>query len=124
MNMTAQLTATLAELVGFHQSYTDSFGRLVFAKDEARHSLLNAMGYDLSNEKILQQQITKLTEKNWRDMLPPTHIAKSEEQEHHVVISLKHSQETSLNWSITTEAGEKLTGEVIIEELTLVEQTH
>jgi len=124
MNMTAQLIEQLAELLGFHQSYIDSYGRLVLAKAEARHSLLNAMGYDLSNEEVLQQQITKLTEKNWRELLPPTHIAKSEQQEHCVVISLKHSQEASLNWSIITEAGETLTSAVAIEELNLIEQTH
>jgi len=124
MNMTAQLIEQLAELLGFHQSYIDSYGRLVLAKAEARHSLLNAMGYDLSSEEVLQQQITKLTEKNWRELLPPTHIAKSEQQEHCVVISLKHSREASLNWSIITEAGETLTSAVAIEELNLIEQTH
>jgi 4-alpha-glucanotransferase len=122
MNMIAQLIEKLAELVGFHQSYIDSYGRLVFAKAEARHSLLSAMGYDLSNENVLQQQITQLSEKNWRDMLPPAHVAKSEQQQHQVIISVKQTHEASLYWSIITEHGESLSAEVALSELTLIEQ--
>ena len=51
------LIEKLAELVGFHATYTNSFGEQVYAKDEARHSLLNAMGYDLSCEENINKSI-------------------------------------------------------------------
>ena len=60
--MTSHLIEQLADLVGFHQNYTDSYGKQVFAKDEARHALLKAMGYDLSNSDVLEQQIKSLNE--------------------------------------------------------------
>ena len=53
------LIKQLAELVGFHESYTDAYGKLVYAKDEAQRSLLNAMGYNLDNDVAIQQHISQ-----------------------------------------------------------------
>jgi 4-alpha-glucanotransferase len=56
----------LAKLVGFHSSYTNSFGEYVQASDQALKLLLSAMGYDLSDQTSIQKSITQLTEKQWR----------------------------------------------------------
>lgn len=126
--ITKDLTEQLADLVGFHKSYTDCFGNQVTPKDEALYSLLNAMGYNLDCDDSLQQQITTLSEKSWRKMLPSTHIAKSEEQDHFVTISLKVTDATIINWTIDTEktqsqASKILTGSVAITELKQLEHT-
>ena len=39
----------LANQVGFHTSYVNSFGDQVFATDESRQALLAAMGFDVSS---------------------------------------------------------------------------
>jgi len=119
----AHLIEQLAQLVGFHQSYTDSFGKQVFAKDEARHALLKAMGYDLSSDDVLEPQIKLLNEQAWRNMLPATHIAKCEEHEHLLVISLKTTSNDTLDWSITTETGEILCEQVALNNLRKVDET-
>ncbi|MGL1956099.1 MAG: 4-alpha-glucanotransferase [Colwellia sp.] len=122
--VSAQLTEQLAELVGFHKSYTDSYGNLVFPKDEARQSLLLAMGYDLSSDDALNSQIIQLNEQPWRNILPPAHIAKSEESEHIIVVSLNVGVSEFIAWSITTEANETLSGDIAISSLAMLKQTN
>lgn len=117
------LIEQLAQLVGFHQSYTDSFGRQVFAKDEARQALLNAMGYDLSSDAVLDAQIKSLNEQTWRTMLPATHIAKCEESEHSLTLSIKQSQSNTVKLGITTETGESIQQELALINLKRVDET-
>ncbi|MBA6391885.1 4-alpha-glucanotransferase [Colwellia sp. BRX10-3] len=115
------LIEKLAKLVGFHATYTNSFGEKVFAKDEARHSLLNAMGYDLSCDKKIAASITELEQKTWRNMLPPAHIAKFEAEQHHVTISIANSAMPELNWEITLESGAKIKDRITLTALTLLD---
>ena len=121
--MTSHLIEQLADLVGFHQHYTDSYGKQVFAKDEARHALLKAMGYDLSSRDKLEQQIKLLNEQAWRSMLPATHIAQCEEDQHSIVISIKSSQTHDITWQITTETGEVLNDKIAIGSLRKLDET-
>ncbi len=122
MNKTSNLIEQLAELVGFHKSYTDCFGDQISPKDEALHSLLNAMGYDLTCDKALTDQITKLTEKEWRNILPEAHIAKSEESNHSMVISLTDGMASTLTTKITTESGQIITTTVELSGLPVAAQ--
>ncbi len=117
------LIEKLADLVGFHRSYLDSFGRQVVARDDARQSLLNAMGYDLSNDAVIQTSIKTLEEKSWRNMLPPVHIAKLEEHEHSMVIALPADSTSNIAWQITTEQGEQFSQKVVLASLSVTEQT-
>jgi len=122
--VSAHLIEKLAELVGFHQSYTDSYGDIVFAKDEARQSLLQAMGYDLSSDNVLEQQIKTLNEQSWRKLLPATHIAHCEVEQHSLLVSLPISASDSLTWQVITEEGEKLNKELALADLAKVDETH
>ena len=119
------LIEKLAELVGFHATYTNSFGEQVYAKDEARHSLLNAMGYDLSCDDKINASITELTQKTWRNMLPPAHIAKLEDEQHSITVSVEASgailATTELNWQITLESGESINDSILLTQLPVLE---
>jgi len=116
------LIEKLADLVGFHRSYTDSYGNQVQANESARHSLLIAMGYDLSNNDAINASITSLQEDTWRKMLPDVHISKLEENDHHIIISLAANKSDRVLWKITTEQGETLTGETLLAELSFQEK--
>jgi 4-alpha-glucanotransferase len=116
------LIEKLADLVGFHRSYTDSYGHQVPANESARHSLLCAMGYDLSNNHTINNSITALQEDSWRKMLPGVHIAKLEEHSHTIIISLPVDESLKVAWQITTEQSETLTGEVLVSELIFQEK--
>jgi 4-alpha-glucanotransferase len=116
------LIEKLADLVGFHRSYTDSYGHQVPVNESARHSLLCAMGYDLSNNHTINNSITALQEDSWRKMLPGVHIAKLEEHNHTIIISLPVDESLKVAWQITTEQSETLTGEVLVSELIFQEK--
>tara|TARA_R110000765_G_scaffold145872_1_gene248162 strand:- start:1950 stop:4115 length:2166 start_codon:yes stop_codon:yes gene_type:complete len=115
------LIEKLAELVGFHATYTNSFGEQVYAQDEARHSLLNAMGYDLSCDEKIANSITELEQISWRNMLPPSHVEKLEATHHEIIISIVESALTKLSYDITDESGEKVSYNVALTSLTLKE---
>jgi 4-alpha-glucanotransferase len=115
------LIEKLAELVGFHATYTNSFGEQVYAQDEARHSLLNAMGYDLSCDEKIANSITELEQMSWRNMLPPSHIVELEAAHHKITISIAESNVTELTFNITDESGEKVSHYASLTSLTLKE---
>ena len=54
-------------------------------------------------------------------MLPQSHIAKSEEAEHWLTLSIKSDVADYISWEITTEQGESITGSKAINELNHVE---
>jgi 4-alpha-glucanotransferase len=116
------LIEKLADLVGFHRSYTDSYGNQVHANENARHSLLIAMGYDLSNNDTINASITALQEDTWRKILPPVHIAKLEDNEHYITVSLAIDECTQISWEIRTEQGETLTADLSLNELYFQEE--
>ena len=116
------LIEKLADLVGFHRSYTDSYGNQVYANESARYNLLIAMGYELSNDDTINASITKLQEDTWRKMLPAVHIAKLEDNEHKIIVSLAVTECSQMSWTIVTEQGETLTGEVLLNELHVHEE--
>ena len=68
------LIEQLANLVGFHTSYTGTFGDKVHAKDPAKRALLQAMGFELDEVSLLKS-ITYLNISQWIDILPVVHLS-------------------------------------------------
>ena len=109
----------LAEKVGFHSSYTNSFGERVFATDESRKALLSAMGFDVANESAIEANILRLTNQPWFELMPDTQIIKSEESIYKLAISYSSEFESNkLDWNIAFEEGGELTGKCNLKELT------
>ena len=89
----------LANSLGFHSSYTGAFGDQVFANDKAKRALLEAMGFEL-DEDSLADSIDILKSKQWINVLPTVHIAKLEEHQHIIKISLPKIDDVLLHWKI------------------------
>ena len=116
------LIEQLAAIVGFHSSYTGAFGDQVSTNDHARRVLLEAMGFDLDDES-LTQAITRLNQSQWLNTLPAVHIAKLEEHQHAIKISLPSSDTQLLNWIIITELGTEVAGSINVIDLQLIDET-
>ena len=114
----------LADLVGFHRSYVDCFGRHVPANEQAEHALLTAMGYDLHNQEKLAQSINHLTQRSWVNVLPPVYIAKLEQSTNAITISLPSNVAQSIHWVITLENGEQQNNSIALEQLTQTSSNH
>ena len=120
------LIEQLANLVGFHTSYTGTFGDKVHAKAPAKRALLKAMGFEL-DEVSLVKSIAYLNNSQWTDILPVVHIVKLEEQQHAIKISLPKIGSLLLNWKVTPEVGSKTGQEIVgvfnIEDMQAIAET-
>jgi len=127
MNIASPHIEQLAELVGFHKSYTNSFGSFEVPKTEALHALLSAMGYDLTSDDVAIQQINTLQEKEWRSILPSTHIIKSNQGCQHIPISLANNHQSHDNkvlyLTITTEQKTSINHEINMAEYDVIKST-
>ncbi|WP_448547857.1 4-alpha-glucanotransferase [Thalassotalea fusca] len=102
------LIEKLAELVGFHPSYSNCFGETVYADKEARQALLQAMGYDLSNEQTIEQHIQQLEQAKWLTALPSVFVAKHELATQDIILSLPDSAPSIITLQLTLEDGHEL----------------
>jgi len=116
------LIEQLANRVGFHSSYTGSFGDQVVATDQAQRALLEAMGFALDDES-LQKSIDLLNNSQWTSMLPTVHIAKLEEQQHSIKISLPKSDNGLLYWKILLEQENEVSGSININDMQVIDET-
>ena len=116
----------LADIVGFHSSYTGTFGDQVIAKDAASGALLQAMGFKL-DDMSLAKSIALLEQSQWLNILPSVQVLKLEEQQHNITVSLVKNAHQSLNWKIIPELGNSsasaLTGSVNINDLQIIDET-
>lgn len=113
----------LAQQVGFHKSYTNSFGEQVYATDESRQALLAAMGFDVSNEQSIAREIQKLQQSPWLSLLQPTEIIKAEDENYLIKITINETYRNGqLSFEIKTEDQQVLSEEVDIKNLKAVEQ--
>lgn len=113
----------LAEKVGFHTSYTNSFGEQIYANDESREALLKAMGYQIDTPQQIELCIQQLEQEPWKSLLQPTQIIRSEEPEYSVTITINSLfRNKNVNWKIITEEGEVLSGSTPIKTLSMLNQ--
>ena len=115
------LIEQLANIVGFHSSYTGAFGDQVITNDIARRALLKVMGFGLDDES-LTKAITYLNQGQWTNPLPVVHIAKLEEHQHTIKVSLPSTESELLNWTIITEIGDHISGYVNTNDLPLIDE--
>ncbi len=112
----------LASLVGFHESYIDSFGQQIKATDESRLALLEAMGYEVASDEQISRSIETLLKETWSRLLPQTQILKSEDEIFSVVVSMNVQDINKMYiWEIETEKGEVLTGELNLNKSDILE---
>ena len=101
----------LANSVGFHSSYTGAFGDQVFATDQAKRALLQAMGFNLDDES-LTDSINLLKNNQWLNLLPAVHIAKFEEHQHAIKVTLPKIKGELLHWEVVLETECKTTNKI------------
>jgi 4-alpha-glucanotransferase len=120
------LIEQLADIMGFHSSYTGAFGDKVVAKDQTKRALLKAMGFELDDES-LTQSITLLSQNQWLNILPVVHIVKLEEQQHVMQISLPKFDDLLLNWTVVLEVdsveGSEVSGSINVNDMQFIAET-
>ena len=99
----------LAELVGIQASYTDNSGNTVHTSDASRDAILSAMGYNPHDAQQIEQDIIRLRDSQWLELLAPVTIIKAEHEQYNIEITAEQSRDNSrFYWKITTEQGEQI----------------
>ncbi|MFT4926470.1 MAG: 4-alpha-glucanotransferase [Phenylobacterium sp.] len=115
----------LADLVGIQSGYTDAAGQAVVTSERSRDAILTAMGYSLGDDEQTQNDIIRLRDSEWLQVLPPVMIIKAEQPDYGVLLTIKVAAEQNhnrqLKWQITTEDGQQLTGDTTLSALAAVD---
>ncbi|WNC72305.1 4-alpha-glucanotransferase [Thalassotalea psychrophila] len=111
----------LAEQVGFHSSYIDSYGNSVAANQDALKALLTAMNYNVDCDEAILASVKQLSEASWISLLPAMQMVKSEQAVHSVWISVASADlNSNLQWLVSKEDSSILTGVVDVAELSVI----
>ncbi len=108
----------LAALVGIQSSYTAAAGHPVHTSEQSRDAILTAMGYTLGDDQQTQQDIDRLRDSEWLEVLPPVNIIKAEAEQYSVDFTINTANPgSSLQWQVTTEDGQQHSGAAGLSEL-------
>lgn len=110
----------LASLVGLQDSYVHANGHTEHIALPVQHALLSAMGFDLSNEQAITEQINQLQQNAWQETLAPVTVAHEGNMlvvRLHLAASKARSQ---WQWQITQEDGQPLQGEITLQPKDIV----
>lgn len=70
--MTSSLIESLVEHRGIESNFTDAWGKPAQVNETSKRQLLKAMGYEVENEEVLQQQVDKQFSEDW--LTPLNHV--------------------------------------------------
>ena len=77
--MTQQLLQQLVEMRGIETRYVDAWGKPATIAESSKAKLLNVLGYDTSNDEIIQSQIAQDIQSVWLSPLNPVQVVRSAE---------------------------------------------
>lgn len=122
--MKLSLTDQLAELRGIESNYIDAWGRPMDVEPQSKRRILEAMGYDLSDEQQLQQQLQQQSEQAWMEPLDAVMVKRQGQQ---LVIALRLPIELvndEMILRIHTEQGASVEQRVVASEGELIDAAH
>ncbi|EWH08459.1 4-alpha-glucanotransferase (malQ-like) protein [Catenovulum agarivorans DS-2] len=96
----------LAEFLGIQSSYHDIWGKEVFATDQTRSALLNAMGFDIKSDKDASDALIQLQLQQWQQALEPVYIIAAEAQSGQIEFSVPSDfTDQKIHWLLSEETG-------------------
>ncbi len=72
--MTNPVLQQLVEMRGIETHYVDAWGKPATISESSQTKLLNALGYDTSNEAAIEQQLSEEARKIWQTPLNPVQV--------------------------------------------------
>lgn len=107
MDKDMSLIRQIAKDAGIADAYTNAWGQTEAISEETQLKLLDALGYDVSNESTLSGSAKK---RQRTALISPVCVLRSDEPKH-IVLHLGVSARVSdFSWRLTTETGEVLEG--------------
>ncbi|MDP5459061.1 4-alpha-glucanotransferase [Alishewanella sp. SMS8] len=112
----------LADLAGLQQSYVHANGHPVTIAPEVQQAILNAMGFNLSNEQVIAEQVQQAIASRWQEPIAPVTVV-TQGQPLQVRLQLDAQYASSLwQWQLNLEEGEVRQGEISLQPKDIIEQ--
>ena len=102
---------------GVSAEYLNYSAERIVVPHEIRVKLLEAVGYDVTDDEAVAQAVYELDALPWKSWLKTFNILRSGESEYLDIRVHPEEKTTSISYQITTEAGELLEGELTPAEL-------
>ena len=107
--MTDQVLQTLVEMRGIESNYVDAWGKPATIESSSKAKLLNALGYDTSDENAVFEQIKSETLRYWQSPLDPVQVSRvSEKLQFSIRLPIELVNDT-YSFVLTTEQGKTVT---------------
>ncbi len=105
-----ELIKQLAALAGLQDSYIHAQGHTEHISLDKQQAILQAMGFDLSSEQAIQEQIAELTEQPWLEIIAPVTVCTEGEALKIRIQQLQHQAVSDWQWHIVTEELQQFSG--------------
>ena len=112
--------ARLARLYGIEHSYRDIWGRRHVTSAASQRALLAVMGVPAASDAEVETSLALADSATWRELLPPVIVTRAARPS--AIVTLPQRADRRIAWSVRTEAGPTLRGEVDPASLALVER--
>uniref|UniRef100_A0A486XT93 4-alpha-glucanotransferase n=1 Tax=Rheinheimera sp. BAL341 TaxID=1708203 RepID=A0A486XT93_9GAMM len=119
-----ELIKQLAALAGLQDSYVHAQGHTEVISLDKQQAILQAMGFDLSSDQAIQQQISQLIEQPWLEVIAPVTVCP---QGQPVKIRLQQLRQQALSdwqWLIITEEQQHLNGKLSLAASDICQRQH
>ena len=78
--MTNQVLQKLVEMRGVETQYVDAWGNPATISETSKAKLLQALGYDISNESVIAEQLDTEIATVWSQLLDPVCVQRTEDE--------------------------------------------
>jgi 4-alpha-glucanotransferase len=119
-----ELIKQLAALAGLQDSYVHAQGHTEVVSLEKQQAILQAMGYDLSSDAAVQQQIDQLTEQPWLEVVAPVQVCQHGQPIQLRIQQLQQQALSDWHWQIRTEEQHRLSGTLSISASHICSRQH
>jgi 4-alpha-glucanotransferase len=109
----------LAGLYGIERGYHDIWGRRQVTSAPSQRSLLAVLGVPAANDAEVEASLALAESAAWRDLLPPVIVTRAKPSP---IVTLPEGADRRIAWTVHTEQGSILRGEVDVASLAVVER--
>lgn len=119
-----ELIKQLAALVGLQDNYVHAQGHTEVISLDKQQAILQAMGYDLTSDKAIQEKIVELSEQPWLEVIAPVTVCQQGEPLRIRVQQLQQNAVSDWQWQINTEEQQQFSGSLTIAAKDITERRH
>ena len=111
--MSNQVLQKLVEMRGIESNYIDAWGKPATIADSSKAKLLNALGYETSNESAVLEQVRQDTVAYWQSVLDPVQVIRQSQAINFAMRLPIELVNDSFLLCLTTEEGKQFTQNVV-----------